>query len=302
MESPQALGPFAAFMSSVTWSVGVSAYSRLSNRYAPSVVNTTRAAISFPVFLIAGILAFGATGLWDILVQTPAASVGWLALSMVASFAFGDFLFLVSTRHIGVPGALAIASAYPLWSAVAGWIFRGEMLSGFGILGLVLVVAGVALVVVSGRSQDAPNSTGPRSYWLGVSLAVVTSLFWALNTFATKQGGLGLPLILTNIYRMGFAALLAPMLGYVLVRQRPALVALPDLKRLWPIFLIESAGGTFCYMYGMTHAPLAVASALSSLSPAVIAPVAWLLKWERFSAAKFAGILAIVFGIVLLVG
>ena len=54
----------------------------------------------------------------------------------------------MSTRSLGLPGALAIASAYPLWSVLAGLIFQGEALGTLRLLGVALTVLGTVTVVL----------------------------------------------------------------------------------------------------------------------------------------------------------
>jgi drug/metabolite transporter (DMT)-like permease len=267
-------------------------------------VNTTRATIAVPFFFAWAVFVYGPGEAMAQFAATPLRNVLWLALSMISSYALGDFLFLLSTRFIGVAAGLALASTYPLWSAVAGWMVRGEAMTPAGMSGLVLIVAGVILVILGGvapQSEGGVSARPPRHYTYGILLGLAASVFWSLNTFATSEGGQGVPMAITNTYRMFFAATLSPILGLILVRQRPRLVGWADLKKYGWVFFIESIGGTVCYMYGLTHASLAVGASLSSLSPAIIAPVAWIMKWERFSWLRFAGILAIVFGIVLLV-
>ncbi len=101
-------------------------------------VNFMRASLSFPFFLVAA-LAMGPEGG---LGQVTTARAGWLLLSVVGSYVVGDALFLSGATLLGVPVALAIASTYPLWSALAGWLFLGQSVGPPGLAGVVLVVAG----------------------------------------------------------------------------------------------------------------------------------------------------------------
>lgn len=262
-----------------------------------------RASLSLPLFLAAAL----ATDPRALGLVTPGRA-GWLLLSVVGSYVVGDALFLASARLLGVPVALAIASTYPLWSAFAGWAFLGQRVAPAGLAGVALVVAGVVTVVRRRGDPDTGGEPGAAAalpgsgHGAGVALAFATSLFWALNTFAIARGGAGLPVAAVNTFRMGFAAALIP-LGRLLLRGRrtPLLVPAREMRRAWPWFILESVGGTALFVVGLTHSPLAVAAALTSLAPVLSVPFAVVIGRERLGARVVAGIAVVTAGIVLLV-
>ena len=271
-------------------------------------VNLLRAGLSFPLFLAAALAMGPAGGLGMV---TPGRA-GWLLLSVVGSYVVGDALFLASARILGVPVALAVASTYPLWSAFAGWAFLGQRVAPAGLLGVALVVAGVVTVVRrKGEAEgpgDGPGETAKRTsqahpgHGAGVAFAFATSLFWALNTFAIARGGAGLPVAGVNTFRMGFAVALIPLARLFLRgRETPLLVPAREVRRAWPYFLLESVGGTALFVVGLTHSPLAVAAALTSLAPVLSVPFAVVIGRERLGGRVVAGIAVVTAGIVLLV-
>lgn len=269
-------------------------------------VNFMRASLSFPFFLAAAVAMGPAGGL----AQVTAGRAGWLLLSVVGSYVVGDAFFLASAQLLGVPAALAIASTYPLWSAFAGWAFLGQSVGAAGLLGVVLVVAGVITVVRRPVVVEAADGEGPgggvrvpSGHTTGVLLAAATSLFWALNTFAIARGGADLPVAGVNTFRMGFAITLMP-LARLLVKGRETSLLVPaaEMRRSWPFFLLESVGGTALFVVGLTRSPLAVAAALTSLAPVLSVPFAFVIGRERVRGPVLLGIVVVTAGIVLLVG
>ena len=266
-----------------------------------------RAGFSFPIFLVVALVQGPAGGLSDV---TPDRA-WWLLASVVGSYVIGDALFLASATLVGVPVALAIASTYPLWSALAGALFLGQSVGTAGLAGVVLVVAGVVTVVGrrsgegAGGSPDAPAAEAGwfgSGHATGVLLAGATSLFWALNTFAITRGGAGLPVAGVNTFRMGFALALLPVVRLFLRgRGTPLFVPAREMRRAWPFFILESVGGTALFVVGLTHSPLAVAAALTSLAPVLSVPFAVLIGKERIGPRVLAGIFVVTAGIVLLV-
>ena len=301
------IGPAACLGSAALWALAASVYSRAARASSPVAVNFMRAILSLPCFLAAA-LAWGGGAPFR---EVTAGRVGWLLVSVVGSYAVGDALFLASAHRVGVPVALAVASTYPLWSAFAGWAFLGQRIGPAGLAGVVLVVAGVVTVVRQraarpDRGSDGSPPAGGRTpttdHTAGILLASATSLFWALNTFAVAQGGHGLGVASVNSIRMGLAAALLPFVRLAIRgRGTPLLVPAREMRRAWPVFLLESVGGTALFVLGLTRSPLAVAAALTSLAPVISVPFAVLIGGERVGGRALLGIVLVTAGIVLLV-
>lgn len=294
------LGPLCAFGSSVTWTLGSAAYARLAERHGAFAVNFARASIALPLFVIA---AFVVEGSWTAGLaaygELGSTQIGWLGISMFSSYAFGDAVFLWSCQAIGIPAALAIASAYPLWTALAGMFFRGEWLRFAQWMGLFITVAGVAVVILSGAR--ASSLTGElHRFRKGALLATLTSLFWALNSYAVAEGARGLSTPVGNTVRMMYAIGLIWIMKRVFASRASLRLPVPELRRWAPLIALEAFGGSFLFMYGLSHSSLAIAAALSSLSPVLSVPLAWSLRLEPMCWMKATGIVAVVGGIVLL--
>lgn len=296
-----ALGPAAALLSSVSWAWASGRFAEVATRTSPFGVNFTRAAFAFPCFLAAALIA-GQGGAWF---GTSASAWGWLTLSMVASYGLGDAVFLAAARWAGPAPALAVSSVYPVWSALAGWIWNGEAIPAVRAIGLGLAVAGVAGVVLTGARADILGSRS-RLRLAGFALAGLASVFWAANGFALSRIRGDLPFFALNAARMAIALGLAGAIGLSLARAqgpRPLARFLPsgaDLRANWPYFLGESVIGTLCFSYGMMNSPLALGAALTSLAP-VIAVVFQLRAGHRLRGWQVAAIALTTMGTLLLV-
>jgi drug/metabolite transporter (DMT)-like permease len=226
----------------------------------------------------------------------------WLLTSMIASYGLGDLFFFWSTRALGVPGALALASSYPLWSAAAGFFFFGQSLSILKILGVASTVAGTVVVILVGyHHRKREVESWIERFPVGVLFGALTSIFWAINAFAVARGTEGLAPHFANSVRMVIAVGLCPVIGFFLFRQWRFGISWRRFVPVSWVFVLESYGGSFFFVYGFAHAPIAVASALSSLAPVIAVPVAWWSKHEAVSFWKAAGVALAVFGAILLV-
>lgn len=298
-------GPLCAFLSSFTWAVGSSGYSRLARTHSAFAINFARATVALPLFILA---VFVTSGGWEAGLQAYSAvrpaHLGWFSLSMLASYGLGDVFFLWSTRSLGVPGALAISSAYPLWTALAGYFFQGEALSALQFFGLILTVIGIVLVILSGtKERPASGSEGaPNPIGLGVLLALGTSVMWAANSFSVAHAGRDLAAPVGNSIRMVIALILSASFGRIFLPGKGVTLPWAEYKRSAWLFGVEAFGGSYFFMYGLSHSTLAIASTLSSLAPVISVPVAWALKLEKFSFFRTLGVCIVMAGIWLLVG
>lgn len=297
-------GPLFAFLASVTWAIGSAGYSKIAQRYSPFSVNFARGLIALPLFLLA---SFASAGGWSEGIAAFSAltreQISWFALSMFASYGFGDVLFLWSTRSIGVPAALAIASSYPLWTALSGFVFHGEVLSLKQVLGLFLAIAGVIVVILS--APRAPQISGKGAVRRpalshGVILAFITSFFWATNSFAVAHVGKNISPPVGNSIRMIVALVLSFGLSRLMRQRDPILLPFVEFRRWLWLFALEAFGGSYFFMYGLSHSTLAVGSTLASLAPVLSVPVAWGLGLEKISRPRILGICSAVSGVTLL--
>lgn len=291
----------AAFMASVTWAIGSSTYSFLSRTYPAQSINFSRAFLVFPLFLIVSIVTsyFHTGTFFSGLAGMSSDNFVWLVVSNIASFALGDVFFLASTNYVGVPTALAIASTYPILAALSAWLFDGQQLAIANYVGLFVAVVGTVIVIKTGK-QSLTQNLSPEKYRTGIILALITSCFWALNTYSSSKGGQGLNPFDANVVRMLCAIVLCPSIGFLKDKSWSFFLPKPIMKKYTWVFLLEAFLGSTFYMYGMANTPMAIGAVLTSLAPVLTVPVALWLGWEKFSLSKSLGIVFVILGIAFL--
>jgi len=311
MSAPLWLGPLFAFFSSCTWAVGSANYSRMSRVFTPFQVNFSRALFALPLFLAAVVVANGGLdGASRAFSALEPRHFGWFALSMTASYAIGDVLFLWSTVSLGVPGALAIASGYPIFTAIFGMI-AGETIHLRQWAGLFVAIGGIVAVILSNPKKDVaaeppPDGVSTVRPWMrekssGVALAIATALAWATNAYSVARGGAGIDGAVANVVRMSFALVLISAFGGIALGRVVTPMPFGFLKKYAWLFVLEAFGGSYFYLYGLSNSSIVLGSVLASLAPVIAVPIAVALRLEKFSWIRTAAVASVVVGLALLV-
>ena len=142
-------------------------------------MNLTRASTVLPVFLVATLV----TTRGHLFAGIDGTRAAWLGLSVLCAYGFADNVFFAAARRVGVTTALAIASSYPLWAALAGTLWRGER------FGLVRAAGTAAVrrrrhrahraVAARGRGrQRRPRKEGTRARTLDVAARRARASSW----------------------------------------------------------------------------------------------------------------------------
>lgn len=300
------VGPLFSFLSSVTWGYGSTNYSKLSRDHHPMDVNFSRAAFALPCFIVAVFLVNGISGGIAAFQALGSRQLAWFSLSMLASYALGDLLFLLSTVALGVPGALAVGSGYPIMTALVGAFFEGQTLQAHQWAGLFLAISGIVVVILNDPKGAPKDGSEVRAHpflrkkWVGVLLGVGTAISWTANTFSVAKGGAGISPLAGNALRMAIALVMITILS-LLANKRPARVLdRPTMRRYSWIFVAESFFGSLFFMYGLSHSSLVLGSTLASLAPVISVPISIALKLERFSWVRSLAVVTVVVGLSLI--
>jgi drug/metabolite transporter (DMT)-like permease len=219
----------------------------------------------------------------------PPAREAWLLAIGVNLFNLVGTLLLYRAFAVG---ALAVVSPIAAGFAVvtAGLAMTdGERLGQLALVGTALVIGGV--VVVSRGQGRGETSTRGVPEALGAALALGI-FFWLIGR-VTPQMGIAWPVLVGRV-----TGVLASLLALLARGAQP--VRLP--RGLWPAVLAATVFDTtafLAYNGGIAGAYVSVVSALASIFSAVTVLLAWVVLRERLARAQWAGVLAILLGVLL---
>jgi drug/metabolite transporter (DMT)-like permease len=294
------LGEFAALGTAVCWAFSALAFSAAGRRMGVLPLNLIRLVMALGFLALA---TWALRGLPLPVDATPRAW-GWLAVSGLIGFVFGDLCLFRAYVLIGPRIASLMMSLAPLLTALIGWLVLRETLTGRDALGVALTIAGIAWAVLE-RSPPAEGAAPhePRVWIAGLALGFCGALGQAGGLVLSKLGMGGYDPVAATEVRV-----IAAIAGYAL---------LLSAARAWPRVaaamadrrgLAFSAAGAFfgpflgvsLSLFAVRHTVAGVAASIMALQPVLIIPLVVVLHRERVGAGGMLGALVAVAGVALL--
>lgn len=219
---------------------------------------------------------------------------GWrlFRLGLLAN-TFYQSLFIIGMAHTRAGNAALILATTPMFTAVISRIRRQEYFTASGVVGLFLAFGGIALIILSGRSEVSIGETA-----LGDCLLVASTVCWSLYTVGSK------PLIHTYGSMKATAFMMVTGTPLLLVVCAPSLLR-QDWSRVQPIAwagLIYSAVFAIALAYifwnhGVRRIGSTRTAIYSNLTPIVAMLVAWPALGEAPTPGQLVGAVVIFAGV-----
>jgi len=226
----------------------------------------------------------------------------WLSLSGIVGLSLGDAFLFQSFVSVGARLGTLLLSLAPIFGSVIAWLFFGEVLSTWQIVGIVLALAGIAWVVLS---YEEPPET-PRGHTRrGVIFGALAGLGQAVGLVLSKQAMAGnFSPFQANAIRMLAAVLFIwawtalegkAKATFAAVREKPQVIWLLALGALvGPVLGVSSS------LLAVQHAEIGVASTLMALPPVIILPVSYFVFKEKIGWQALVGTLLAIAGVAVL--
>ena len=189
----------------------------------------------------------------------------WPRLVLVSLLNVTAWMGLASFSLLWLAAAEATIVCYtmPVWAALMAWAILGERPSAARIAGLVLALAGLA-VLMFGKGVAVGIEKLP-----GVALGLGSAVLFSLGTVVTKRWPLGLPPTSSTVWQVGIG--IAPLAVLALAFDPPAIAALS--VQGWALI---AYGGVFalglCYLSwfaALRRLPASLASLGTLVTPIV---------------------------------
>jgi drug/metabolite transporter (DMT)-like permease len=283
------LGALAAFGTACFWSMSAIFFENATQRVGALAVNFWKVTFALLFLTLAAVVSRGLP------FPTDASLHGWifLALSGLIGFVIADYFLLNAYILIGSRTTVVFQAITPLFTAFFAFIFLGERMEPSSLLGMVVVIAGILLVVLSRRkSQGAAKANSP-STMKGYLFAFLSTLFQASSMIFSKAGLGSYSAIAGTQIRV-----MTGMLGFgiqaLLLRQiQPVFVAPFKEEKVVKSLILGSIFGPFlgvtCSLFALQNTAAGTASTLIALTPVLIIPPSIILLKQKVKPAEVAG-------------
>lgn len=303
------IGEIFALTAAASWAVGSLLFARIGARAAPGAMNLGKCVAAAVVLSLVRAALSPSLG--------PIAWTGEAAMLLAASglvgLTIGDTAYFGAIVALGVPRAILLLSAAPVFATLGGVALFGEALGGREAIGIGLTLAGIALVV-SGRRAEAAKSpalavalepAGRASARRGLMLGIVAALCQAGGSLLSRRAmKLGIDPLGAAAGRLVTAAIGLALLSSIWGKARPWI---GDLRREYTWIkvagasLIGTVGGIWLSQLALARcSSTGVATTLLATSPIFALPLSHAVGHERITARGAAGTLVALAGVVIL--
>ncbi len=258
-------------------------------------------------------LFFALTLLWALALHSgawrglDAPAVGLLAASGLVGIFVGDTALFACMNRLGPRRSGVLFATHALFSAVLAWVFLGETLWGWTLLGSGLLVSGVMVAIAWGRRADEGHAWEDTRGDLpaGVALGLVAALCQSVATLMIKPlMGTGVDPVAASAVRTSasFAAhLLLLWSGFRLAQVQQPLSA-RILGATWASAAVAMALGMTLILAALRQGQANLVGIFSSLTPVLLLPLLWLVYRRRPAAGAWLGAAMAVAGSALILG
>lgn len=290
------IGEIAALITALLWSGTAIVFTEATKRVGSYVVNITRLILA-TIYLIITIIIF------DLNFYISWEQIYLLGLSGIIGLVFGDGFLFKAFQYIGARLSMLVMSLGPPIAALLAYIFLGEVLSFWGIIGVVVTITGIALVIL--KRSEQPSSDIKRNS-LGYFFAFLGALGQAGNLIYAKEAFMlgEMNSFVATFYRMVPSIPFMYLLGILARRKRNKVKILKERKDALTFIIIGSFIGPFL---GITFSLIAVAntyvgiaSTLMSTVPILMLPLIKYYYKEKLSILSILGAAIAVIGIAIL--
>jgi drug/metabolite transporter (DMT)-like permease len=282
----------AALGSAASWAIGSILFKRIGETVTPFGMTLSKGAVSS---LLLGAVLF-ATGYGDL----SGEALGLLLLSGILGIAVGDTLFFAALQDLGPIGLIVFFMAGQILTALMAILFLGEMPGPGEWTGIAVVLAGIAMVLITQLSRD--ESQRPTRL-RGIMLGFFSMLAMSLSLIIAKQALASVSTMTATFIRMAAGTLGMLLFGMLTGRVREWLNPFSDTNMITGFVLsvcVVTFGGFWLSLVAIKHVEIAIANALGAAEPLFVIPLAVVFLKERVTLMEIAGAVLTAFGVVLL--
>jgi drug/metabolite transporter (DMT)-like permease len=304
------LGELAALATSFFWSLTAIFFAYSGRRIGAGVVNRSRLLFAVLLLMLTHFLLEGSFYPQNV----EPYRWFWLGISSLFGLVLGDTFLFYAFVLVGPRLSTLMMATVPIIGTLGGWLFLGERLGRYELLGIGLTLLGVAWVVtekhappmrptaVETETEPSTNPNPNRKYYLGLLFAFGGAVGQAINLLTARFGmDGGFPTISASLIRLSLALLVLWGITAVRGEIRYTFRQWSADHRAFGVMFAGSIVGPFLGIWAslvaVQYAPLGIAATLMALPPIFVIPLEWLFYRQPVSPRAIVGTLIALSGV-----
>lgn len=259
-------------------------------------------------FIAAGVLLLQLLCLADwsevVIFRANGHSWAWLAVSGLIGIVIGDTLYFRSLQILGPRKALILSTTAPLFAALFGALFLGEILTPMILAGVLMTTGGVTYVVADRKSTHESPGLFPGSTSMGVICALGAAVCQALGGVCSRIGMQACDSVEGAFIRLLVSAFAVLLIVVYQKQLRAVLRQTQDLdlmKRLIPAVMLGTWLGIWLCQIAYKETSVSVATTLLATTPLFVIPLLRVFQNQKITMSAVAGTLVATIGVVLVI-
>lgn len=222
----------------------------------------------------------------------------FLGLSGIVGFFLGDFFLFRAYVELGTRISLLIMASSPPLTAILGFIFLKEEISPLGIIGMIITIAGIAIVILSGDKNGGKLKFNHSIK--GIGYAFLGAIGQSLGTIFSKFGMNGYnPFAATQIRII--AGFLSFFILFLYLNKWSDLKEAFKQKKAIMIIALGSVFGSFLgvsmQLTSLQYTTAGITATITSITPVIIIPFSIILFKEKITPKEILGAVLSVVGV-----
>lgn len=291
------LGEVAALFTAVCWAVTSTAFEHSGKKIGSMNLNLIRLVIGLSFLSLYRLITKGEA----IPLNMASNTWFWLSLSGVVGIVLGDLLLFEAFVVIGARISMLIYASVPPLSGFLAFVFLGESMNLFQIIGMTITIVGISIVIlVKNTTSEKLTFAHPiKGIVLAFGGAIGQSAGYILGKFGMAASD---PFEATQI------RLIAGLVGFIIIFTlrnywKTLIPAFKQGKAMISVTIGSFFGpfvGISLSLYAVQRINPGVASTLMSITPILLIPVAVFIKREKVSLREVLGSLLAMCGIAIM--
>ena len=290
------LGELAALFTVFCWTATALTFESASLKVGAIAVNFIRL---FFALILLSIFTFFSRGT-VLPVDATSNAWMWLSISGFIGLVLGDFFLLKSFILIGSRTSMLIMTLVPPMTAFISWLMLGEVLTVLNLFGMVLTLAGIAMVIINrGNGKSVLKVRLPLK---GLFFAFLGAVGQSVGLVFSKVG-----MGKYNAFAATQIRIIAGVIGFGILitlwkKWNHITVALKNRKAMLRIGIGSVFGpflGISFSLFAVQHTDAGIASTIMAIVPVLIIPASVIFLKQKTTLKEIIGAVISVLGVAL---